>query len=120
MSALLIVSQNGLTASGHPRSGSPAYLDQVLWNPLRLATSTKRRIVTATLPGPRRLRSGLKTPVSAYETLFLSPNVPARGLPAGYQGLRARRRVPRMTPGNAASGGMRARQSRRDDGSWSP
>ena len=49
-----MVSQNGRTASTRPRSGSLAYLDagldQVLGSPLRLATSTKRRIVPARLP----------------------------------------------------------------------
>jgi hypothetical protein len=53
-----MVSQNGRAASGKPRSGSLAYLDagldQVLGNPLRLATSTKRRIVLTKLPDTSR------------------------------------------------------------------
>jgi len=69
-----MVSQNGLTASGHPRSGSLACLnsglDQVLGIPLRLATSTKRRIVPATLPERPAGLTPLKTLVSVSETLF--------------------------------------------------
>ena len=53
-----MVSQNGRTASAKPRSGSLAYLDagldQVLGSPLRLATSTKRRIVLIKLPDASR------------------------------------------------------------------
>src|SRR5437868_125440 len=78
MRTLLMVGRNGCTASGHPRSGSLACLDscldQVLGIPLRLATSTKRRIVPVTLPERVTARTPLKTPVSAYETLFLRPS----------------------------------------------
>src|SRR5581483_8615996 len=78
MRTLLMVSQNGCTASAHPRSGSLACLDscldQVLGSPLRLATSTKRRIVPASLSEPCSERTPLKTAVSASETLFLVPS----------------------------------------------
>ena len=84
-----MVSQNGCTASGHPRSGSLACLDsgldQVLGIPLRLATSTKRRIVPASLSERAAERTPLKTIVSAFETLFLVPSCPRGGrmLPRG-------------------------------------
>jgi hypothetical protein len=67
-------SQNSRTASRHPRSGSLAYLDQGLGIPLRLATSTKRRIVRSTLPERVPARTPVKMVVSVSETLFLVPS----------------------------------------------
>ncbi len=73
-----MVSQNGRTASGRPRSGSLAYLDagldQVLGSPLRLATSTKRRIVLNKLPDASPGQAPRPTSVSVSETLFLVPS----------------------------------------------
>ena len=100
-----MVSQNGRTASTRPRSGSLAYLDagldQVLGSSLRLATSTKRRIVLANLPERVLGQTSLKTPVSISETLFLVPSCPrSRGRSRGADG-RGR-----------GDGGMRVRRAR--------
>jgi hypothetical protein len=79
-----MVSQNGRTASTRPRSGSLAYLDagldQVLGSPLRLATSTKRRIVLTKLPDVPRGETSLKMTVSLSETLFLVPSSAGAGV----------------------------------------
>src|SRR6516165_3954741 len=57
--------------AGLPRSGPYGF-------PLRLVTSTKYRIVPATLPDLRRSQTALKTPVSVCETIFLRPSSSGR------------------------------------------